>query len=263
MTLDRSQASPRPWARIAASSSAIIVVAALAVGWASGRHTGAVSGGSQPAAASASNPESAAQALAGYPPPAPSTATPAANGAGVFPPPLLNHRIIGRDSSPYRQLINSLDSALASRSGAAFAPWVDTTRSGLALEYPGATEGFGIRLNPSTASNLLDVLFGNGSAPVVQGYFEKPGCTGIEAGGPCWPIFLTSGWQGPVAMPTKDPSETLGPATPENLPVGAAAWEMFPDPTGPYWTAWWLGDGYHLLLERLVAEGHGTYFVLR
>ncbi len=270
----RRMLSSRPSRRLAAAALALVVTTALAMGWASGRRAGApeaqrFASASSPQVTAAGDGAPAPQAdsperlQGGYPPPAPPTATPLPDGAGLFPPPRINFAIVNRASSPYRQLISTLETALAGRSGGAFSPWVDNTRAGLVLEYPGATEGFGVHLDPTAAGVIVDGLFATGSEPLVQGYFERPGCSGTAPSGPCWPIFVTTGWRGPVAMPTKDAAETIGPPTPADLPVGAAAWEIFADPTGPYWIAWWLGDGYHSLVERLVVEGHATYFVLR
>jgi hypothetical protein len=250
---------------------AFVLTAAAGWMWAVRSGSDAASGsqtGSQPHGVSMSSarpPHATAlgSVLGGYPPPATPTVTPEPGPEGVFPPPNLTYRMVQRGGSPYAALIAALETAFAGRAGASFGPWVDGAGAGLAMEYPGATEGFGIHLTPFSAANLLDGLFAAGSDPVVQGYFEQPGCDGLGSGSPCWPTFVTTGWQGPVPMPTKHPSETLGPPTPPNVPVGAAAWEMVPEAGGPYWVGWWLGDGYHSLLERLVTEGHGPYFVLR
>jgi hypothetical protein len=160
-------------------------------------------------------------------------------------------------------VIAALEAALARGSGSALGSWVDGSGAGLPIEYPGATEGFGVDLDPDATGRLLDSLFAAGSAPVVQGYFETPGCRAGPPGRPCWPTIVTTGWEGPVAMPTKHPAESLGPPTPDDLPLGAAAWEIVAEPGGMYGVAWWLGDGYYELLDRFVAEGYSTYFVIR
>ncbi|MFQ5460855.1 MAG: hypothetical protein ACE5EL_08685 [Anaerolineae bacterium] len=203
-------------------------------------------------------------ASGGYPPPAPSATTvPGPDANGIYPPPGVPHQVISRSESPYARLLADLESALASRDPAAFSAWVDDAGAGLTLEYPGRTEGFGTRLDPASTAALLQDLFDAASAPVVQGYFEQAGCDHSNPGEACWPLVLVTGLKGPVAMPTKDPTETLGPPVPAELPVGAAAWELFDDPTGPYWMAWWLGDGYYSLVDRLADLGLGTYFVVR
>jgi hypothetical protein len=201
--------------------------------------------------------------LRGYPPPATPTVTPEPDHGGVFPPPLISHQVVLRRASPYADRINNLEAALAGKAGTAFQGWIDGAGAGLPLEYAGATEGFGARLSPLATGSMLEALFAAGSQPVVQGYFETPGCRGGQGDRMCWPTFVTTGWQGPVPMPTKHPAESLGPPTPADVPIGAAAWEITSEATGPYWMAWWLGDGYHDLLGRLIAEGHTTYFVLR
>jgi hypothetical protein len=119
-------------------------------------------------------------------------------------------------------------------------------------------------LAPTEASELVDRLFASGADPVVQGYFEEAGCDhNLGETPPCAAVVILTGLGGPVPMPTRHPAESLGPAVPADVPLAAAAWSIYPDATGPYWTDWWLGDGYYQLVEKLVAEGHGTYFVLR
>jgi hypothetical protein len=165
--------------------------------------------------------------------------------------------IVAVEDSEFADVLIPLRDALAARDGSALAGWVDDAGGGLALEAFTESEGYGLRLPAGDVEALLDQLFAAGSEPVLQGYYCDPYTAGCA---PPW--IVVTGLRGPVPMPTRDPADPLGPPSPRELPLGAAAWEIAPDAGGPWWRAWWLGHGYHRLVEGDLA-GFGTYFVLR
>ncbi len=200
-----------------------------------------------------------------YPGPSPTpvlpTPTPTPDAEGRYPPPGgVMHEVIALAESPHAPILLLLDDALMMGDSATLAEWIGGSEDTLTLEYYAEGEGFGTRPSADEVRSILDSLFAGNSSPAIQGYFE-PGC--MRGRGACGLFVILTGLRGQVAMPTADPNSELGLPAPADLPLGAAAWELFPDGGGVWWRAWWLGDGYYALVEDLYERGLGTYYVTR
>jgi hypothetical protein len=207
----------------------------------------------------------AAQSV-GYPgptnTPAPPTPTPEPDAEGLYPPPIGQpYQVIAAHESPYSATLADLRHALTQGDAEAVAAWIGGPQDVLTLDYYTESEGIGARPDAAEIADFLGALFGSGSSPVVQGYFDAGGSY-VSPGGDVF-VVLT-GLEGQLAMPTKDPHEILGPPAPDELPIGAAAWELLIAQDGNVvWRAWWLADEYYALVADLAERDLGTYYVLR
>ncbi len=202
----------------------------------------------------------------GYPAPAQPTsaptATPPPDAAGRYPAPAgVVVRFVGRAEAeadglgPVLEVVGGADArALSMLAGPL-----------LRVDPPWATEGWGLRLEPSSLRSLLAAALPataeGEQAAVAQGYFGA-GCR-VESA-PCSFGVVVTGLRADIISPARATGETTGPMSPTMVPT-TAAWELVPDGGGSlWWRAWRAHEaGYHALVEALASEGWGEFTVLR
>jgi hypothetical protein len=217
---------------VAIAAAGLVAAAVLIAAYAVGRSTVAPTS-PDPAASLPPATEEAMGYPPGYPPPQPTGE----------PTPTLDARSVTLASSPYAEILTTLQRELDGVDTAALAahgPVTDTGSSPLTAVEAGMIEG-GIALSKEDVRRILDAFYAAGSKPRIDGYFVQT-FEGSPPESACIGV-VTRGWAGTVASPpepTLPPgAEPYGQAWPEDFPDGWWGWQLCtPDGSDWSWDEW-------------------------
>jgi len=204
------------------------------------------------------DPGVAAQA---YPPPTGSppapTATPPADPAGYFPPPSgIPNQTVTLAGSPYSDVLVPLQAALRGGDAAAIAALAGERFNVTLFDVAWLDSEGGVELTAAQAEAILADFFGQGSRPLIQGYFDNG-----DATVPCL-MVLTHGYSGTVAYPAAaDPD--YGPRLPADIPADAAGFTLCRAGSAEWIWQDWVYGGYHALAEQYYGARESGYNVVR